>query len=379
MSDQRYVFNPTFQPTVVFTTRVRSREIKPMQVDATVLPQMANLLLAILAGRKDEDFAEKFAPHLQFLTQAGILVEPDGVPRDVLPRFPLSPALLELVPRKLRVDIRSRNLRVNRENVYVQKTTPRPKTQTAGIPPWTGFPTDLPLIWVFDPRTEMWAAYHANPAMAETLDDLESIENLDHDVAELFYYARILVDQTDSRPSIEPVSDGVAVLRSIVTPLQIAAARSYARALESEGYLQLDHIDVKEKRFFRHNDELFRFLHRQTGSLLRRVTGEMIIPSFTYLSAYREGATLPRHLDRPQCVWNASLLIDANRADDDGQTWPICLDTPQGTREVRLDLGDAIVYRGAEVAHWRPEAAPGERQTLVLMHYVPFDFTGSLD
>jgi hypothetical protein len=379
MSDKRYIFNPTFRPSVVFTTRLRSQEIRPMQIDATVLPQMANLLLTISAARKEHDFADRFAAHTPFLTQAGILIDPDAVTRDVQPLFPLSKTLLNLVPRKSRVDVRSRDVRINRENVFVQKTTPRPKAHRPGIPPWTGFPKELPLVWVFDPRTEMWAAYHADQQMAEQVENLQSLEDVEDDTAELLYQARIVVDVDDKRDSIAQVDAGIGVLRDVISPLQIAAARSYARALESEGYLQLDHEDVKEKRFFKHNDELFRFLHRQTGYLLRRVTGEMIIPSFTYLSAYCEGAALPRHKDRPQCVWNASLLIDTNREDDDGRTWPICLEMPEGTREVRLDLGDAIVYHGAEIPHWRPEATNGDRQSLVLMHYVPFDFTGSLD
>jgi len=351
------IINPTFRPSIVFTTRTRSQQMKPLQIDAKMLPQMAKLLLD--AATSDTIDAQ----NLSFLTQAGIVIEPDDVPQEVRPRFPLSPSLLDLIPHKFRVDVPDRNLRFDRENVYVQTAMRRPDAHAPGIPPWTGFPNELPLVWVFDPRTEMWAAYHT---------DTTEIEDLDR---ELLHYARILVDDASPVAPIEPVADGVAVLREVISPLQIAAARAYARGLEREGYLQID----EQKRFFKHNDELFRFLHRQTGYLLRRITGEMIIPSYTYLSVYREDAELERHVDRPQCIWNASLLIDTTRDDDDGRTWPIYLETTQGTREVRLDLGDAVVYRGAEVPHWRPKAAEGERQTLVLMHYVPFDFTGSLD
>jgi len=105
-------------------------------------------------------------------------------------------------------------------------------------------------------------------------------------------------------------SDGVTVLREHpVAACSSRRRRRYSRALEHEGYFQID----RKSAFFKHNDELFRFLHRQTGYLFRHVTGEMIIPSYTYLSAYREDADLERHVDRPQCVWNASLLVDTTR------------------------------------------------------------------
>ena len=387
MSERRYIVNPTFRPQLMFTTRVKSEQIKPMQIDIAKLPQMANLLLKVAAARANGNVGgEEFQQHIDFLVQAGILISADVAPNEVAPRLPLSTSLLEFVPGKWRAEV-PRDVSINREHVFIQTTTPRPETPWPGIPPWTGFPNELPLIWVFDPGTQMWAAYHADEANVSLIEKVDSTNGLDPQLRELLWHARIVIadDYLQSHirhwdaaldtahESIE--QEGFAVLRQVISPLQIAAARQYARSLEREGYFQID----QQQRFYKHNDELFRFLHRQTGYLLRRVTRETIIPSYTYLSAYRENAELERHLDRPQCVWNASLLIDTNRDDDDGRTWPIFLDTINGQREIRLDLGDAVVHRGADVPHWRPQASEGERQTLVLLHYVPFDFTGSLD
>jgi len=86
-------------------------------------------------------------------------------------------------------------------------------------------------------------------------------------------------------------------LRDILSPLQLAAARRYSRALEARRLLS---ESIRKSASSKHNDELFRFLHRQTGLPLPARHGEMIIPSYTYLSAYREDADLERHVDRPQ-------------------------------------------------------------------------------
>jgi hypothetical protein len=149
--------------------------------------------------------------------------------------------------------------------------------------------------------------------------------------------------------------------------------------LEREGYLEVDHHEVREKRYVRHNDPLLRFVHRQTGSLLRSVTGEQILPSYSYLSAYMEGAELKRHTDRSQCTWNASLLLDTRGKAAASASWPFYMKTHGKNRAVRLDLGDTVIYRGQSTPHWRPRLPSGLRQTLALFHYVPIEFTGSLD
>jgi hypothetical protein len=129
----------------------------------------------------------------------------------------------------------------------------------------------------------------------------------------------------------------------------------------------------------KHNDNMISAIHRQTGTLLTKITGEPLFPSYSYLSAYLEGAELRRHVDRPQCQWNGSMLIDAVPEHSLEGSWPIFLETSGGVHEIRLDLGDTVIYRGQEVPHWRNQLPVGDRQTLALFHYVRTNFTGSLD
>ena len=374
-----YVVNPTFRPILQFAVRVKSQEIRRMQIDAATMPQLASLLIKVAAAKEPSAFEEQMG----FLTQTGILVPPDAVPSEVTARFPLSADLLDLIPSKYRAV--PENLIVNRDNVFLQTTKDRPEAPWPGIPPATTFPTEFPLIWVFDPGTRMWTAYHTD---AETVARIQSadISKFDADTLELLWQARILTTESDLAgrqahwdTTLTELHDGYAVVRDILPPLALAAARQYTRAMEAEGYMLVDHDQVVDKRFIRHNDDLFRFIHRQTGYLMRRITSELIIPSYSYLAAYREEAELERHKDRPQCRWNASLLVDMNDEAAAASSWPIYLETVNGTKEVRLDFGDAVIYKGTDVPHWRPKANGRERQTLVLLHYVPFDFTGSLD
>jgi hypothetical protein len=102
-------------------------------------------------------------------------------------------------------------------------------------------------------------------------------------------------------------------------------------------------------------------------------------PSYVYLASYLEGAELKKHTDREQCEFSVTLCLDFSPEPDLATSWPICLDTPLGSITIYQALGDGLVYRGTKVPHYRSVLAPGYTSTSIFFHYVPKDFSGSLD
>lgn len=241
----------------------------------------------------------------------------------------------------------------------------------------------------------MWSVYKPDSETFRRLKALATSRNplkqLSHEDAELCHHARILVPERwgpkrakHGRLEFGRMCSDVkrnlhTVARSMIHPLQIGSMRHYFRALEAQGYMSLDRNQVKFHRYYIHNDPVMQFVHRQSGNLVRAITGEQIIPSYSFLSAYLKGARLKKHVDRPQCLWNGSLLIDQNPETDLEKSWPIYLESPNRTSEIRLDFGDALFYSGTKIPHWRKSIGRKNRQTLGLLHYVPIDFNGDLD
>jgi len=60
-------------------------------------------------------------------------------------------------------------------------------------------------------------------------------------------------------------------------------------------------------------------------------------------------------------------------------SWPIRLDTPEGTVAVYQALGDGLAYRGTRLPHYRHELAEGHMSTSIFFHYVAADFSGQLE
>jgi hypothetical protein len=122
-----------------------------------------------------------------------------------------------------------------------------------------------------------------------------------------------------------------------------------------------------------------RFFHHQIANAVSAIVGEAVKPSYVYLASYLGGAELKKHTDREQCEFSVTLCLDFSPEPEVATSWPIRLDTPEGTIKVYQALGDALVYRGTNVPHYREVLGDGNMSTSIFFHYVPESFTGPLD
>ena len=102
-----------------------------------------------------------------------------------------------------------------------------------------------------------------------------------------------------------------------------------------------------------HNESVARFFHHQLTNTVSAIAGEAIKPSYVYLASYLSGAELKKHTDREQCEFSITLCLDFSPEPQLATSWPIRLDTPEGTVTVYQALGDGLVYRGMKVPHYR--------------------------
>ena len=124
-----------------------------------------------------------------------------------------------------------------------------------------------------------------------------------------------------------------------------------------------------------------RILHYEIQPLIEKILGKAVVPTYTYLSAYVEGADLPAHTDRADCEYTVSFLINK----PDNLTWPIYLHkvkqpikhkgrsdfTPSKDECISVDCnaGGLMMFQGTDHIHFR-EQLPGEYYHIVLLHYM---------
>lgn len=303
----------------------------------------------------------------------------------------------ELVPRHLRPvpgSAAEGELVVNPSFRYQPGSEVPEEIQRRALP-LNGCLRGYPIAWVEDPRAGLWIPFWARKEYAEVLPALrpgqpppsrlgagtrralamaEILVPRDHDATWRARRARMV---ESARPPLQGV--GYAVVRDLIHPLQLGALRRHYRALLAAG--DVPKGDWIEERYGLHSEMMASFLHLQLDGLVSEIAGEPVKPSFVYFGSYRPGAVLPRHVDRPQCQFSISLLVDYSPEPDGPCGWPLYLENPRAPQAMLaadLALGDGAVYRGQDVFHYRHALPEGHLATLLFLNYVRKDFAGRL-
>jgi hypothetical protein len=171
---------------------------------------------------------------------------------------------------------------------------------------------------------------------------------------------------------------GFVPLGDLIHPFNLAALRRYYRYAIRRGAIRLGD-EQSSRRYVAHNEPVARYFHHQIANAVSAIVGEPVKPSYVYLASYLRGAELKKHTDRQQCEFSATLCLDFSPEPEMATSWPLRLDTGEGTVTVHQALGDGLIYRGTKVPHYRDLLGEGYTSTSIFFHYVPLDFAGSLD
>ena len=93
---------------------------------------------------------------------------------------------------------------------------------------------------------------------------------------------------------------------------------------------------------------------------IETLTGVELYPTYSYYRMYTYLAELKKHKDRPSCEISVSVNIDSC-----GKSWPIFMEG----NEIHLEKGEAVIYLGQKVEHWRNEF-DGDYCCQAFLHYV---------
>jgi len=254
------------------------------------------------------------------------------------------------------------------------------------------FLADHPILWVEDPATRVLCPFFARRSQVRTLLGLQAGETprpFDSPLLEASLEAAGILttaSELDARREAGETlvgrarkdlgDDRFCKLPSLIHPLQIRTLAAYYRRLIESGWVLGD--DQVERRHGWHNESVARFFHHQLTDFVSRVAGEPVKPAYSYSSAYRGSAALGAHMDRRQCEYTLSLLVDHSSASSP-DPWPLWFLGPRGKVSVTLQPGDAVLFRGCELPHWRDAAPEDQDQIMLLFHWVPSDFAGVLD
>jgi len=115
------------------------------------------------------------------------------------------------------------------------------------------------------------------------------------------------------------------------------------------------------------NDLMLDAVLKTSKKKIEDITGLNLVPTYSMARIYTNGNELRKHIDRPSC----EISVTVKLSDTKNYNYPIYMDG----HEVFLEDGDAVVYKGTEVEHWRNKCEFPEKYFLgqLFLHYVQLD------
>jgi hypothetical protein len=248
-------------------------------------------------------------------------------------------------------------------------------------------------VWVLDPATGSVQPFWLGPTLRQLLSDARpgepELPGLSFEVRSVLAAAQILVApdyserrqrehaQMASRCAAQFRKRGYVPLQGLIHPFHLGALRTYYRQLVRDGGLTLGDAQTP-RRYYAHNERIACFFHHQLAQVVGDIAGVPIKPSYVYVASYQPGARLLKHTDRPQCEYSISMCVDFTPEPTGRAPWPLCLETKEGAVKILQGIGDALLYRGPEVPHYRTPLPKDCTSTSIFFHYVHRDFDGPL-
>jgi len=150
------------------------------------------------------------------------------------------------------------------------------------------------------------------------------------------------------------------VINNFLTQEEIKLLNTYCRIKHRLNFDSFDFHQNDNGDTFFYGDPLMESLMISKISLMEKETGLKLNPTYAFWRMYTMFADLKKHKDRESCEISVTVMIGS-----DGTKWPIFMEG----NKIELEPGDAVIYLGCELEHWREEFK-GDWHSQVFLHYV---------
>jgi hypothetical protein len=163
---------------------------------------------------------------------------------------------------------------------------------------------------------------------------------------------------------------GYIVINNLVDPKEVARLYDYTIQRVERG--NLDDGQVPGSPSFYQDQEVVQ-LQKNCINAIQASIQLKLLNVFCYHRVYRTGAVLKAHKDSTRAEIPASINLGQK-----GEPWDLwLLDYDENTRKIRLNPGDALIYHGSKLMHWREKLVNSDFVSQVMFHFVTDTFKNS--
>ena len=119
-------------------------------------------------------------------------------------------------------------------------------------------------------------------------------------------------------------------------------------------------------RFAYYADPLIEVILQVSKEAVEDAVGKELIPTYSYSRIYQPKESLLPHVDRPSCEISVTVNVATK-----GEFSPIYTQYGQNDPEKHvLHPGEALIYMGCDIMHWRQPLQNDQLNVQFMLHYV---------
>ena len=150
------------------------------------------------------------------------------------------------------------------------------------------------------------------------------------------------------------------IIKNFLIKEEIKLLLNYCRIRHRINSTSFDNLQSDNFDTYYYGDPLMESLMINKLELMEKETQLKLKPTYSFWRMYSMFADLKKHTDREACEISVTVMIGS-----DGTKWPIYMDGV----ELDLEPGDAAIYLGCNIEHWREEFK-GDWHAQAFLHYV---------
>lgn len=163
---------------------------------------------------------------------------------------------------------------------------------------------------------------------------------------------------------------GFLILRNFLPDFFTNYLRTYFNTLKINNKLEKGDAQVENSECV-YGDPTFDTFLLMSTPLISGAIKTNLLPTYTYGRIYYNGAELLPHKDRDECQHSVTLFLGGEY----DSIWPIWMLNKEIHKEPQMCAlypGDAVVYKGNKVNHWR-DKFEGVNHFQLFLHFVEAD------
>lgn len=153
------------------------------------------------------------------------------------------------------------------------------------------------------------------------------------------------------------------IIKNFLNVEEINLLVQYCRIKHRINKTSFDDFQSDNEDTYFYGDPIMESLLINKLPLMEKESGLNLLPTYSFWRMYTINANLEKHKDREPCEISCTVMLGS-----DGTKWPIIIDG----KELDLDPGDAAIYLGCDLIHWR-EDFKGDWHAQTFLHYVDKD------